>query len=681
MGSFNKKILSIILSLVFVLYGSVAALGDSVSQNIPYNSENEGSDSDTNESEDIESNESQKTNISEENEDIDNSNESREAESSVSEDETVIEDFENDTEETSEDDDIDHHEEEQTDEEDTSDHTDEGDDAESLEEEEENIESEDSEADEDTEWDSDETNEEASTEADTSEEEWLEEHGVTETDDGMLEYMDENGDHWEFAPEDPEMFRHISDSNISRQTEIKLKLNKAWSKIISGANMNPFTLILNSDFKYRYPKFFSTDKDEDLPRVRQGIDISRYQGEIEVEDWKTLKEKYGIEFAFIRAGYRGYGGQGSLNEDYCCGANIENAHEAGVAVGIYYFSQAVSESEALEEAEHCLEVIDEYKDLITLPVVTDYEYSGNPGRLRGARLSADEHTSIVNTFCERIRDEGYTAGIYANKSMLEKDMELEDIPDENHIWMANYVSKGNDGIYSTSYKGPLDAWQFSSRFTGFGEGRNGLGLMKGTDLDLDFWYGDFPGEEAEDINHETHLHIEILADEAKTYRDAANAGKEEKINTQSEKYVSEADEEDAESDPMSISRATMTASDIVYSPRPRACRSTVRIYDSDGSRLMAGFDYDRNLVYTYEEDTEIERRLDVWGRRYEKVIVKAGDAVDMKRDIIPVGTAIRVTATGKGRHKDADEDHNYVSAVFHILASDTEKDYKKTKYT
>ncbi len=521
-----------------------------------------------------------------------------------------------------------------------------------------------------------------------TEQEWLDEHGVTQNDDGSFDYTDENGDHWEFAPEDPEMYKRVSEPGATAPGPIiKLKSGKQWRRAALGEEQDPYTLILNPDFKYKYPSYFTVSSDETLPDIRCGMDISRYQGEISPEDWRTLKDTYGIEFVFIRAGYRGYGAEGSLNDDVCCGANIRNAYKAGVAVGIYYFSQAISEREAREEAEDCMDVIDGYKDMITLPVVIDYEYSGSPGRLRGAALSDKEHTDIVNAFCDRVEDEGYIPGIYANKSMLQRDMILEDIPEKNHIWMANFVGDDDDdGVYSTSYSGRLSSWQFSSRFTGFGEAEGGLNLMKSSYLDLDLWYGDFPGEKkAEFARHSVSSDRadsveseEAEAEEDETPEPEAYAKEEVEgvkiVDTDTKEEVVLDSEEIARrnADPMSISNTRMTASDVVFSPRPRAYRTAVRIYAKDGSRLAAGFDYERELLYTYDQDAYILRRTDMWGRNHEELTVHAGDEVDMKRDIILPGAVIRVTATGKGRYEDPE--NNTVSTTFKVLPEEKKKE-------
>ncbi|MBR1524507.1 MAG: hypothetical protein IJ641_08640 [Lachnospiraceae bacterium] len=655
----SKRFLSIILSAVLVLYVSATVLGESVSSNGVYPDEEqtiqEVVDSESEETVTGEDGESGQTGVD------------PQEEVTVSEDEIIPQ-------KDNESDDV-------ADESEESDAADDGEDTRADEETEDTEYTDDTETIEDpddTEYDdntviednADDTEETIQVEEEITEEEWLSEHEITETDDGSLEYTDENGEHWEFAPEDPEIFRHVKDTGVGGGVEITLKPDKNRSLTALKKGKDPYSLILNPDFKYRYPGFFKSGDTKELPDVHCGMDISRYQGVISLKDWKTLKNDYGIEFVFIRAGYRGYGAGGSLNEDICCRKNIKNAYKAGVAVGVYYFSQAISEEEAVDEAEHCLEIIDGCEDMISLPVVTNYEYSGAMGRLRRAGLSADEHTAIVNAFCERVKEEGYTSGIYANKSMLQKDMKLDDIPEDHFIWMANFVSNGKNGVYSTSYTGALSAWQFTSRFTGFGEGRNGLGLMKSVNLDLDLWYGDLPGEDEDEPEQDVktvsvnYTRVAAKKPEKKTSKtvisdtEADGDGKADQIE----------EKEAVKTDYMCINNTVMTATDVKYSPRPRACRSTVRIYNHDGARLVAGLDYDRNLTYTYEKETIVKQRMDLWGRRYREVTVEAGDPVDLKRDIIPEGTVIRVTAKGKGRYKATEESDNIVSTTFCVAS-------------
>lgn len=199
--------------------------------------------------------------------------------------------------------------------------------------------------------------------------------------------------------------------------------------------------------------------------VRNGIDVSYYQGNI---DWNAVKSS-GIEFAFIRVGYRGYGDSGTLMQDTKAKENLQGAYNAGLKVGAYIFSQAITEEEARQEAEFALNQIAGYH--IDMPVVIDYEYvSGGIGRLYNANLSREQATRIVNSFCEYIGDAGYTPMLYANKSMLENSLNADSIPYK--VWLANYTTE-------TSYQGAYEYWQYSS--DGNVSGINGR-------VDSNFWY-------------------------------------------------------------------------------------------------------------------------------------------------------------------------------------------------
>ena len=329
------------------------------------------------------------------------------------------------------------------------------------------------------------------------EEDWMSEHNLERNDDGDYEYTDEEGHKQKFTPGDPEVYKFFGDAD---EKEITLGDNKVYLRP-GSEYYDPYVFKLNNDYKYRYPGYFRSENREDRPEVHYGMDVSKYQGSISKENYKILKDDYGIDFVIVRVGYRGYGEKGSLNTDSCYRENIKNAYRAGLAVGVYYFSQAISTEEAEEEAEHTMKLIAPYKRMITLPVITDYEYSGSPGRLRGAHLDAYEQTEIVNAFCARVQEEGYIPGIYANKSMLLRDMEVSEIPEDYHIWMANFVGFDEDGVGETSYGKRLSSWQFTSKFSGFGD--RGLQYMKGTYLDLNFWYGDFPKRQRHNADEET----------------------------------------------------------------------------------------------------------------------------------------------------------------------------------
>ena len=201
-----------------------------------------------------------------------------------------------------------------------------------------------------------------------------------------------------------------------------------------------------------------------------GIDVSSHNGSI---DWKDVKDD-GIEYVIVRVGYRGYSGEGKLNKDDNFKENITGATKAGLKVGVYFFSQAITRQEAIDEANYVVKLIKNYN--ITLPVVMDYEYAsvsgGTGGRLHDAQLSTKKATDICKVFCSIVEDAGYTSMVYANKAMLEKHLNAERICNSSLLWLANYTTK-------SSYAGTYDAWQYTSK--GSVDGING-------NVDCSFWY-------------------------------------------------------------------------------------------------------------------------------------------------------------------------------------------------
>ncbi|MFV0517166.1 MAG: glycoside hydrolase family 25 protein [Aminipila sp.] len=161
----------------------------------------------------------------------------------------------------------------------------------------------------------------------------------------------------------------------------------------------------------------------------QGIDVSKYQGDI---DWYKVKNS-GISFAMLRVGYRGYK-TGIVNMDEKFIENIRQASQAGVDIGIYFFSQAISESEAIEEAEFVLNSIGDYN--ISYPIVFDLEEISDPDH-RTYYLNQQERTNIANAFCSKIEKAGYTAMIYGNESWLTDCYDLNQIY-QYDIWLAQY---------------------------------------------------------------------------------------------------------------------------------------------------------------------------------------------------------------------------------------------------
>ena len=151
--------------------------------------------------------------------------------------------------------------------------------------------------------------------------------------------------------------------------------------------------------------------------ARLGIDVSKWNKTI---DWDEVKEA-GIEFAIIRCGYRG-ASSGALVLDPMYEQNIRGAIEAEIPVGVYFFTQAVDEVEAVEEASMVISLIEEYD--VDYPVFLDSESAGGTGRADG--LVAEERTRIHKAFLETIAAAGYETGIYGSRNWLKDQVEMKE---------------------------------------------------------------------------------------------------------------------------------------------------------------------------------------------------------------------------------------------------------------
>ncbi len=178
-----------------------------------------------------------------------------------------------------------------------------------------------------------------------------------------------------------------------------------------------------------------------------GIDVSDYQGDI---DWPTVKES-GIDFAVIRCGYRG-NTRGNLFEDEHFAANFEGATDAGLQVGVYFFSQATTEKEAEEEASYVLQLLSGKKP--TLPVYFDWE-PVDAENSRSKNVDPKELTEFAAKFCRKIQQAGHTSGIYFNRSQGYSAYDLKTLSDAKFdFWLAEYSE-----IPAFYYH--FDVWQYS----------------------------------------------------------------------------------------------------------------------------------------------------------------------------------------------------------------------------
>ncbi|MFI3213236.1 MAG: Ig-like domain-containing protein [Eubacteriales bacterium] len=187
---------------------------------------------------------------------------------------------------------------------------------------------------------------------------------------------------------------------------------------------------------------FASDGSLNVSSGTSGIDVSKWNGTI---DWTSVKNS-GVSYVIIRCGYRG-STSGGLIEDPMFKTNIQGAINAGLKVGVYFFSQAINETEAIEEASMTISLIKNYA--ISYPVFLDVEASGG----RADSISSSTRTSVIKAYCETIKNSGYTAGVYANKNWLETMMDASSLSSYK-IWLAQYAT-------TPTYGGKYDLWQYS----------------------------------------------------------------------------------------------------------------------------------------------------------------------------------------------------------------------------
>ena len=251
------------------------------------------------------------------------------------------------------------------------------------------------------------------------------------------------------APSEPETVEGI-EAEDGKILIYEGSVGYAWVPIISGIEQNTYK-----------KNNFSTDERGRMKYTDEngqessyfGIDVSSYQGDI---NWQLVRED-GVEFAFIRAGYRGYGEEGKLCADEKFAANYDGAHSAGIDAGVYFFSQAITPDEAVEEAKFVLEILDGRP--LEYPIVFDWETVFVPSGEDAPRtedVMPQTLTLSAIAFCETIDDAGYKSMIYTNKkqAVLKYDLrQLKKYP----IWFAYYDTTLN-------YCYNFDVWQYGTAF-------------------------------------------------------------------------------------------------------------------------------------------------------------------------------------------------------------------------
>ncbi|MBP3707019.1 MAG: RICIN domain-containing protein [Clostridia bacterium] len=251
---------------------------------------------------------------------------------------------------------------------------------------------------------------------------------------------------------------------ISKSSNLCIDLDH--SKVADGTNVLMWSRNYGNNQKFKLVKTTetiqnNTGRSEEFkkqhPEIKVGIDVSRYQGVI---DWNKVK-KDGIDYAMIRAGFRGYGESGSLNEDTMFEQNVKGARAAGLDVGVYFFSQARNYDEGVKEAEYTINLIKKFD--ITYPVAFDTEQSSSPTNTgRADNISVQDRTDATKGFCSTIEKAGYKTLIYASPYWLNNYLDMNQLS-QYKIWLANYTgaTQENPLAKPSSYKGQYVMWQYT----------------------------------------------------------------------------------------------------------------------------------------------------------------------------------------------------------------------------
>lgn len=230
---------------------------------------------------------------------------------------------------------------------------------------------------------------------------------------------------------------------------------------------------------------------KETDETTKGIDVARYQGTI---DWSRVATS-SVDFAIVRIGYRS-SSDGTIVEDSNARYNLQEAQKNNIMLGAYFFSTAVTEAEAVEEANWTADILDQYS--ITYPVAYDCEGYTDPDS-RQYNLTIEERTDIALTFLKTIEKRGYEGMFYSSKNELELNnwWQTDKIEKDYKIWVAQYPGTGLSVETGSSYKGTHHIWQYTT---------NGVvpGISQGVDMNVAYFgyedinapISDIPPEEA-----------------------------------------------------------------------------------------------------------------------------------------------------------------------------------------
>lgn len=204
-----------------------------------------------------------------------------------------------------------------------------------------------------------------------------------------------------------------------------------------------------------------------------GIDVSSFQKDVE---WEKVK-KAGVDFAILRCGFRGYGSEGKLVEDTAFRENLIGTKNAGIPTGYYFYTQAITVEEAIEEANFVLDMLKDFN--VNGPIILDVESASSTERIKD--LTAEQRTDNIIAFCETIEAAGHEPMIYADVKFFTIRMQIERL-EEYRKWYANYNGIARDEDSSVwSFHNPFifpyefTMWQYTNK-----------GAIDGVKGDVDF---------------------------------------------------------------------------------------------------------------------------------------------------------------------------------------------------
>ena len=257
-----------------------------------------------------------------------------------------------------------------------------------------------------------------------------------------------------FENDDPEVYVHQNGLNLlppAEETEAPTEPEETVEPTIPP-ELNPYGRL---DFQYDRHNYLYCLRQDSWP----GVDVSAFQGTI---DWEKVAAS-GIKFAMVRLGYRGYGKAGRMVADEYAQANLQGAKNAGLQVGAYFFSQALSIEEADEEIEFMLEILGDFP--LDMPIILDWEQITVEGS-RSLQMDARTLTDIQLHFCKTMTEMGYQPMIYFNWYQSTRLMYLHEL-EEYPFWLALYQDR-------MTYPYRVEMWQYTDK-----------GRVPGIDGDVD----------------------------------------------------------------------------------------------------------------------------------------------------------------------------------------------------